>query len=123
MKKLLILTLLTLSIVSLRAQNPEDIANVNSVMFERARQFRDALGTSTGHRSGVYVYHKRTIKEFENNPAQLAARLALLGFTDVYLGAGHMYNGENATEEKWIFEFNTNAHKFGMKVHIVITNR
>ncbi len=101
-----------------QAQNPVEVAGVNSTMLERARQFKAALGTSNGYKSGVYVYQKRSIKDYEKNPAQLAARLAILGFTDVYLGAGHMLDGGNVDEEKWIADFNTYAHKFGMKVHI-----
>ena len=118
MKKVFIFTILLFCFGFVQAQNLEDIANVNPTMLERAKQFKKALGTSNGFRSGVYIYQKRSIKEYEKNPSQLAARLALLGFTDVYLGAGRMIEDENIDEIKWVCEFNIYAHKYGMKVHI-----
>lgn len=118
MKKVFIFPILFFCFGFVQAQNFEDIANVNPTMLQRAKQFKNALGTSNGYRSGVYIYQKRSIKEYEKNPSQLAARLALLGFTDVYLGAGRMFVDGNIDEEKWISSFNSTAHKFGLKVHV-----
>lgn len=118
MKRLFLVISFILCLLSVHTQSIEQIANVSPVMLERAKQFKKALATTDGYKSGVYIYQKRSVKDYEKAPAQLAARLAILGFTDVYLGASRMMENGNVDEEKWIIDFNTNAHKFGMKVHI-----
>jgi hypothetical protein len=104
---------------SLFAQTAAQLAGANDTMLQRAAQFKEALKTSEGFRSGVYIYPKRSIVDYEKNPETLAARLALLGFTDVYLGANRMITSGNLNEEKWVVAFNTQAHELGMKVHLL----
>lgn len=118
MKKTLVLYIFIFSLGLVQAQNPEKIADVSNEMLVRAKQFKNAIATTNGYRSGVYVYQKRTIEDYRKNPEQLAARLAILGFTDIYLGVGKMLDEGNVDDEKWIFNFNSTAHKFGMKVHV-----
>lgn len=100
------------------SQSVEEAAAVSSEMLERAIQFKEAIKVSDGYRSAAYIYQKRSIEEYKDQPEKLAARLALLGFTDVYLAVTRMLSSGNSDEEKWIVNFNTHAHKYGMKVHI-----
>lgn len=119
MKKIILFGIITLFAVNINAQSPEQLADVNGEMLQRAIEFKKAIGTSAGFRSGVYIYQKRSYADYEKKPAQLAARLALLGFTDVYLGMARVLTSGNRDEQKWIETFNINAHKYGMKVHIL----
>ncbi len=104
---------------TLFATTPEQLAAVDNQMLEKAKLFKDAIATSKGFRSGVYIYQKRSVSDYQQNPEKLAARLALLGFTDIYLGLNRWLNSGNRDEEKWLTAFNTTAHNFGMKVHIL----
>lgn len=119
MKKLIFLLIITLSSSIVFADTPDQLAEVDSQMLARAKQFKEAIGTSNGYRSGVYIYQKRSVTDYIQSPEKLGARLALLGFTDVYLGLNRWLNSGNSDEEKWLIAFNTTAHKFGMKVHVI----
>jgi hypothetical protein len=119
MKRIFICGIIALFIVNTNAQTLEQVADINEEMLIRAKQFKEAISTSNGYRSGVYIYQKRSYTDYEKKPVQLAARLALLGFTDVYLGMGRVLSSGNRDELKWIENFNAHAHKYGMKVHIL----
>ncbi|MFA6335523.1 MAG: hypothetical protein WCX48_08215 [Bacteroidales bacterium] len=56
-------------------------------MRERANNFKRVIQTNPeqGLRSGTYIYSSRTIKKYIDNPGELVSKLALLGFTDVYI--------------------------------------
>ena len=120
MKRLLIiLSIICSTLNGLQAQFIESKANVNDSLLARAAQFKEAIAVSEGYRSGVYIYDKRTVADYRKNPEELAARLALFGFTDVYLGVNRLLTSGNSDEIKWVVTFNTTAHELGMKVHLL----
>ncbi len=85
------------------ARFPEGAAGLTPAMLERDAQFRGTIQTQGVFRSGVYVYESRTVKDYAGAPEKLAARLALLGFTDVYLTCGHRELGAQALEWRKTF--------------------
>jgi len=91
------------------------------MMLRRAKEFKEAIRTAGGeYKSGVYIYRK-TINDsqYADNPEKLAARAALLGFTDVYLGASTLIRNKEKKQLEWVRRFNTAAHKYGLKVEVL----
>jgi len=94
------------------------IAGVNSLLIQRAVAFRQATQVASGKRSGVYVYSSKSIKTYLQQPQKLAARLALLGLNDIYLGITQAaLNGSDAVSLDWIKTFNATAHSYNLKVY------
>lgn len=90
---------------------------VSEGMLDRALNFRDAIKFEESYRSGVYVYSSRSMTTYLNNPAKLAARIALLGIKDVYLSAtASSLTGVDAIRYQWVRNFNHSAHEYGLKV-------
>lgn len=89
-------------------------ADISESQLERAEEFRRTVLDSSGRtRNAVYVYTK-TVGDFSAEPEKLAARIALLGFRDVYLSPGKsLYENPN----DWIRSFIRTLTKYGIKVH------
>ncbi len=94
----------------------EKLAGMTPVMAERAAAFREAVQSGT-YRSAAYVYTKRSIADYAKDPLKLAARLAVLGFSDVYLGCETALGGEDDRQIRWQKAFMEAAHQNGIKVH------
>ena len=93
-------------------------ADVTPAMLKRAAQFRAAIQTDGGRfRGGVYVYGHRSVRDHAAAPEKLAARLGLLGFTDIYLTCDRNVKDENAPAREWRRVFIRDAHRHGMRVH------
>ncbi|WP_145929064.1 hypothetical protein OH491_20765 [Termitidicoccus mucosus] len=92
-------------------------AGVTPAMLKRATQFRTVIQSGGRFRSGVYVYESRTVKDYAAEPEKLAARLALLGFTDVYLTCGSGAKSAAGLALAWRRTFIRVAHGHGMRVH------
>ncbi len=92
-------------------------AGVTPAMLKRAAQFRTAIQSGGRFRSGVYVYGSRTVKDYAAEPEKLAARLALLGFTDVYLTCGSGAKSAAGPALAWRKTFIRAAHGHDMRVH------
>jgi hypothetical protein len=86
----------------------EKTADVTPAMIKRAAQFRAAIQTDRQFRSGIYVYASRSVKDYALAPEKLAARLKLLGFTDVYV---------KPQPPDWRRAFIRAVHEHGMRVH------
>lgn len=78
--------------------NPEDqdnyvtpamlaAAEVTDLMVEKAAAYREA-SMLKGRRNGIYVYSGATFDAYIAKVEKLAARIAMLGFKDVYLSPG-----------------------------------
>lgn len=89
-------------------------AELSAAQLERAEEFRKTVLDSLERtRNAVYVYTK-TVGDFSGEPEKLAARIALLGFRDVYLSPGKsLYTNPN----DWIRTFIRTLGKYGIKVH------
>lgn len=96
---------------------PSPTAKLSETQLQRAAEFKKVLKTDQGYRSGVYVYTKRSIDDYKTTPEVLAARLAILGFTDVYLGSEKALSGKSDDYLKWQKTFIEEAHLYGMKIH------
>lgn len=87
-------------------------------MLARAAQFRAAIRTDGGvYRSGVYIYASRSVKDYAGAPGKLAARLGLLGLTDVYLTCESGKAAAIGDALEWRKTFIRSAHAAGMRVH------
>lgn len=102
---------------SLATEDPASKAELTEKQLQRAAEFKKVLRTDEGYRSGVYIYTKRSINDYLATPDILAARLAVLGFTDVYLGSEKALSGKSDDYLKWQKKFIEEAHLYGMKVH------
>ena len=117
-KQLLLLILACLLYnLSFATEDPALKAKLSEKQLQRAAEFKKVLKTGQGYRSGVYIYTKRSIDDYLKTPEVLAARLAVLGFTDVYLGSEKALSGKSDDYLKWQKAFIEEAHLYGMKVH------
>ena len=62
-------------------------AEATELMVEKAAAYREA-SMLDGKRNGIYVYSGATFDAYVSKPEKLAARIAMLGFKDVYLSPG-----------------------------------
>lgn len=104
------------------AANPgpqiEKTADVTPAMLARAGQLRTALKITEGpNSSGIFV-NVTSIRDYLAAPEKLAARIALLGFTNIYLS---LYPGNNKAEGEqllqWRKAFIRAAHAHGLRVY------
>ncbi len=95
-------------------------------MVQKAVAFRTRTGVGNdikaavtgGKYAGVYIYDSKSVKKYKSEPLKLAARLALLGFTDVYLSTtNNALNGTDATALAWLRQFNQKMNDYGIRVH------
>jgi hypothetical protein len=94
-----------------------DAGLAQAYMLIKAVEFRTALTGSGKKRAGIYVYSS-SIQACIDHPKRLAARLALLGFTDVYLSAARdALNGTDAGTASWLKTFIEQAHACRLAVH------
>ena len=114
---LLLLFICQLYNLSFAAEDPTLKANLKDAQLQRATEFKKAIKAEQGYRSGVYIYTKRSIDDYLKTPEVLAARLAVLGFTDVYLGSELALSGKSDYYLKWQKTFIEEAHLYEMKVH------
>lgn len=89
-------------------------ADLTSAQLQRAEEFRRVVVDSAGRtRNAVYVY-RQTVGDFSSAPEKLAARIAVLGFNDVYLSPGKsLYTNPN----DWIRTFIRTLSGYGIDVH------
>lgn len=89
-------------------------ADLTPAQIQRAEEFRRVAVDSAGRtRNAVYVY-TQTVGDFSSAPEKLAARIAVLGFNDVYLSPGKsLYTNPN----DWIRTFIRTLSGYGVKVH------
>lgn len=119
MKSLLFLLLSLSSNVFLAqscAKGNSDL-NISDKMRQRAIAFKNVIQTNAenGFRSSTYIYSSRTIKKYLDKPSELVSKLALLGFTDVYISfdkPGTLY-----IDLGWYKKFNKLAHENNIKIH------
>ncbi len=88
-------------------------ANITEKMKENAEQYRQSTYRGDGGRNGVYVYSK-SVNMYNEHPEQLAARIAVLGFNDVYLSPGK----EQITgATPWLRTFIATLKGYGIQTH------
>jgi len=94
-----------------------EAGSVDNRLYDKAVAFRNAAHTDNKPMA-VYVYQTRSVTKYKDNPEKLAARLALLGFADVYLGTNNnALKGTDANSYAWMKKFNAELHKYGVKSH------
>lgn len=118
MKNILSFIVLFISSFALHAQT--NIQEPTPLMKQRAAGFVKASHASEEFKSSVYVYYNRAIKKYPEHPHELTTRLAMLGFTDIYLGVTNNHlNGKDKKALEWIKEFNKAIHAHNIRVHAV----
>ncbi len=118
MKRLLFILMLAAAL-PVYGQFPEgavEAAGITDTMAMRAEAYRTAMRSAGNYRYGVYIYTRRSIDDYGREPVKLAARLAVLGFTDVYLGCEAALGDGDLTRLRWQKAFIEAAHKWGMAV-------
>ena len=91
-------------------------AEMTEKMKERAEAYRIATHGENGEgRNGVYVYTS-SVEAYKNAPEKLAARLAVLGFNDIYLSPGK----ERITGvDTWLRMFISALKEYGILTHAI----
>lgn len=92
-------------------------AELTELMISKAADYRSA-SMKTGYRNGVYVY-STSLESYTDNPAKLAARIAVLGFKDVYLSPGKSRITDTSEDLK---SFISSCTALGLKVYAVRLN-
>lgn len=89
-------------------------ADINENLLKRAQDFRNILQDKKNRtRNAVYVY-SATIASYNDHPEKLAARIAILGFKDIYLSPGrNTFKNPNT----WIRDFIRTSTYYGIKVY------
>lgn len=87
-------------------------AGITEPMKSNAELYRECSHKNGGGRNGVYLY-TASVKKYADAPQKLAARVALLGFNDVYLSPGK----EMITSvSQWLRTFIATSKEYGMSV-------
>jgi hypothetical protein len=91
-------------------------AGMTEMMKERAEAYRRATHGANGEgRNGVYVYTS-SVEAYKDAPEKLAARLAVLGFNDIYLSPGK----ERITGlDPWLRTFISTLKEYGIYTHAI----
>ena len=64
----LIALVLSISCIGHATENPIEKADLTPEQIQRAKTFKQVLGTDKGYRSGAYVYTKRSIDDYMKEP-------------------------------------------------------
>ena len=87
-------------------------ADITADMVSKAQAYRNATHNEYDLRNGIYVY-STTVTKYADAPEKLAARIAVLGFRDVYLSCG---KSMIRTADVWIRTFISVCSDYNVKV-------
>lgn len=88
----------------------------SDLMKNRAEEFRaHTLSAERALQNGVYVY-STTVEQYASEPERLAARIAVLGFKDVYLSPGRT---AIASADSWLRTFIAALNGYGIRTHAI----
>ena len=90
-----------------------NIVNISETMKNKAELFRNCSHKNGLGRNGVYVYSK-SVNKYKDAPEQLAARIKVLGFSDVYLSPG---NSKIVGCDQWLRAFISTLKRFQVDTH------
>lgn len=91
-------------------------AGMTETMKKRAESYRSMTHGANGEgRNGVYVYTS-SVEAYKDAPEKLAARLAVLGFNDVYLSPG---KERIKGIDPWLRTFISTLKKYGIYTHAI----
>ncbi len=92
-----------------------EAARITKEMEERARQYRSCTHRENVGTNGVYVY-SQSVEKYKTAPEQLAARIKVLGFADVYLSPKKALI---ASADPWVRTFISTLRKYGINTHAI----
>lgn len=94
-----------------------DAAGITTeLMKSRAEAFRaNTLTSERALQNGVYVY-SATVERWASEPERLAARIAVLGFKDVYLSPGR---AAIVSVDPWLRTFIAALNGYGIRTHAI----
>lgn len=94
-----------------------ETAEATSLMLTKAIRFKNLIQENGTYCSSVYIY-SRTVSQYKDNPQKLVARIALLGFTEVYLSTPQKsLQGTDSDGYQWLKTFIAGAHKQKITVY------
>lgn len=94
-----------------------ETAEATSLMLSKAIRLKSLIQEKETYSSSVYVYSK-TVSKYQDNPQKLAARIALLGFTEVYLSTPQKsLQGTDPEGYQWLKTFIAAAHRYEITVY------
>ena len=90
-----------------------EAADITENMVAKAQDYRNATHDGQNLRNGIYVY-STTVEAYKSAPEKLAARIAVLGFRDVYLSCG---KSMIAAADTWLRTFIATCTDYNIKVY------
>lgn len=90
-----------------------ETADITENMVAKAEAYRIATHNEYNLRNGIYVY-STTVEAYKNAPEKLAARIAVLGFRDVYLSCG---KSMISSADTWLRTFIAKCSDYNVKVY------
>lgn len=90
-----------------------ETADITENMVAKAEAYRIATHDEYNLRNGIYVY-STTVEAYKNAPEKLAARIAVLGFRDVYLSCG---KSMISSADTWLRTFIAKCSDYNVKVY------
>lgn len=99
-------------------------AQINDKLLIKAEAFSQALTANKTRSASVYVYNRLTVEQYpgEEGARKLAARIVLMGYTDVLLSV-HPVNGRDFAElrnKDWVRVFNKYLRQYDVHVHALM---
>lgn len=99
-------------------------AQINDELLAKAKEFSEALTANKTRSASVYVYNRLTVEHYPNEEGakKLAARIVLMGYTDVLLSV-HPANGQDFAElrnKDWVRVFNQYLRQYNINVHALM---
>ena len=88
-------------------------AGITQLMVDKAEAYRSATHNGFDLRNGIYVY-STTVNKYASEPEKLAARIAVLGFRDVYLSCG---KSMIKSADNWLRTFISICSDYNVKVY------
>lgn len=89
------------------------LAGVTDLMAQKAEDYTKATGSENGLFNCVYVY-SASLAKYADAPEKLAARIALMGFSGVYLSPG---SNRLTTADNWLRTFISTCTGLGIEVY------
>lgn len=90
-----------------------EAAQITEDMEAKAQAYRDATHSGYDMRNGIYVY-SATVAKYASCPQKLVARIAVLGFRDVYLSVN---KSMIKSADTWLKTFIATCSDYGIKVY------
>ncbi|MFR9164967.1 MAG: T9SS type A sorting domain-containing protein [Dysgonomonas sp.] len=124
-----VFSLLVCNVANSRTKGVDEIpqsvisdADATDAMLAKATEFRNALTANGSRGASVYVYDALTVRKYtgEAGAKKLAARIILMGYTDVLLDVRPINGTLDFYNKTWIQNFNRYLNQYSVRVHALM---